>query len=79
MFIGAPIVTGPFWGLRWSGNHTNTLQGYKNSGALVVDDAALPSYWQGKVAVCYDTTNTYIGFMVDKIPEQSHGTTILVR
>lgn len=78
MFTGAPTVTGQFWGLRWSGNHSNTLEGYRNSGALVIDDTALPSHWQGKASIFYDATNTYVGFVVDKIPEPPHGTTLQV-
>ena len=66
-FVGAPVSTGLFWGLRWSGNHTNTLQGYKNSGVLVVNDSSLPSYLQGKVSIFYDSINTYVGFIATNL------------
>lgn len=66
-FVGAPVATGLFWGLRWSGNHTNTLQGFKNAGLLVVNDSGLPAYLQGKASIIYDSINTYVGFVASNL------------
>jgi len=82
IFAGAPTELGPYWGLRWAGDHVSTLQGYTNppSPKLTISDGPeLPPYWQGKASIYYDTTNTYVGFFVADIPGPPEGTLLMVR
>ncbi len=78
VFAGAPTQLGPYWGLRWAGDHTNALKGYTNSGALTISDGPdLPAFWQNKAAIYYDSTNTYVGFHVSSIPATRAGGTLI--
>jgi T5SS/PEP-CTERM-associated repeat protein len=80
VFAGAPTQLGPYWGLRWAGDHTNALKGYANSGALTISDGPdLPAFWQNKAAIYYDSTNTYVGFPVSSNPATRSGTLIMIR
>jgi T5SS/PEP-CTERM-associated repeat protein len=80
VFAGAPTELGPYWGLRWTGDHTNKLQTLKNAGQLTIGDSpALPAYWQNKARIFKDATYSYVGFDVTFIPEMRHGTLLLIR
>lgn len=70
-----PQVTAPYWGLSWSGSHSNDLQALATAGKLTWDDSALYPLWQGQAGIYYDGTNTYVG-----IPSAStlNGTAIRV-
>ena len=79
VFAGAPTQLGPYWGLRWAGDHTNTLKALTNTVLTITDGPDLPARWRNKAAIYYDgaTTATYIGFNVTTIP--GAGTILIIR
>ena len=56
VFAGYPKQDGPYWGLRWAGNHTNDLTTLASSGKLIIT-ATVPFL---RSSIYYDATNTYI-------------------
>ena len=77
-FAGDPLVKGLYWGFRWAGNHTNALQQLINAGSLTVDDSGLAPFLQGKAGLHYDTTNSYVGLVVTRVPLPSERSTVIL-
>ncbi len=77
-FVGDPRVTGLYWGFRRAGNHTNALQQLVNAGSLTVDDSGLAPFLQGKAGLHYDTTNSYVGLVVTRVPLPSERSTLVL-
>ncbi len=77
-FAGDPLVKGLYWGLRWAGNHTNALQQLINAGSLTISDAGLSSFLQGRAGLHYDTTNSYVGIVVTRVPIPAERSTVIL-
>jgi hypothetical protein len=61
-----------------AGNHTNALQQLINAGSLTVDDSGLAPFLQGKAGLHYDTTNSYVGLVVTRVPLPSERSTVIL-
>ena len=49
----------PYWGLRWTGDHTNELQTLHDDGKLTWDTGTL----SGFVDLLYDSGTSYVRFI----------------
>ena len=75
-FENDPKAVGAYWGLRWGGNHTNDFATWRTGGNLTVATNALSSYWQPKVGLFYDGTNSFVG--IQNVTSVTHGTLFMV-
>ncbi|MFZ4695305.1 MAG: hypothetical protein ACOYMV_09285, partial [Verrucomicrobiia bacterium] len=62
VFTSVPRSTNSFWGLRLAGIQVAALREWMKSGALTIDDSALPAAWRNRAGIYWDGTHTGVGF-----------------